>query len=105
MGTIPLAPDFREFLRLLNSHGVEYLLVGGYAVAFHGYPRATLDLDVWIAVSPGNSSRVAGALREFGFDLPEIEGISVPIISHCRLKENKRARGRHTDLNDLEHLP
>ncbi len=49
---ITLPPDFKEFLRLLNTHGVEYLLIGGYAVGYHGYPRATNDMDIWIAIHP-----------------------------------------------------
>lgn len=45
----PLLPaDFKEFLSVLNAHGVDYLLVGGYAVGIHGYPRATVDLDLWV---------------------------------------------------------
>jgi hypothetical protein len=44
-----LQADFKDFLRLLNANRVEYLLIGGYAVGYHGYPRATVDLDVWIA--------------------------------------------------------
>lgn len=43
MAVVNLPPDFREFLKLLNDHQVEYLLIGGYAVAYHGYPRATAD--------------------------------------------------------------
>src|SRR5689334_22254547 len=66
---IALPPDFREFLSLLHSHGVEYLLIGGYAVAYHGYPRATDDIDVWIAVNPENADRLVAALDEFGFEL------------------------------------
>ena len=58
---IRLPPDFREFLSLLNSHRVEYLLIGGYAVAYHGYPRPTGDMDVWIAVNSENARRVAQA--------------------------------------------
>jgi hypothetical protein len=54
-------------LRLLNANQVRYLLVGGYAVGLHGYPRATVDMDVWIAVSPENANRTLGALAEFGF--------------------------------------
>jgi len=46
---IRLPPDFKDFLRLLNSHRVEYLLIGGYAVAYHGYPRPTGDMDIWQA--------------------------------------------------------
>ena len=49
MAETELHPDFREFLRLLASHDVKYLLIGGYAVAYHGYVRPTLDLDVWVS--------------------------------------------------------
>ena len=68
-----LTDDFREFLRLLNANRVEYLLVGGYAVGLHGYPRAPVDLDVWVGATPGNAQRVLASLREFGFDLPALE--------------------------------
>ena len=47
MATIRLPPDFKEFLQLLSAHQVEYLLIGGYAVGYHGYPRATADMDIW----------------------------------------------------------
>jgi hypothetical protein len=69
---IVLPPDFKEFLKLLKEKGVRYLLIGGYAVGYHGYPRATNDMDIWISVHPENAERVVGALREFGFDLPEL---------------------------------
>ncbi len=59
-------------MQCLNEHGVEYLLIGGHAVAFHGYPRATGDLDVWIAVSRVNAERMVTALRAFGFELPDL---------------------------------
>jgi hypothetical protein len=144
-----LTADFKEFLRLLNASRVDYLLVGAYAVGLHGYPRATVDLDVWVNPTPGNASQVIAALREFGFDAPTIEprlfidprsivrfgvppfrieimtsidgvtyrecwnnretfdmdGLAVPVISLPDLKANKRAAGRHKDLNDLENLP
>ena len=67
-----LTDDFREFLRLLNAHRVDYLLVGGYAVGLHGYPRATVDLDVWVRATTDNADRLTKALQEFGFDLPEL---------------------------------
>lgn len=67
-----LSRDFREFLQFLNEHAVEYLLIGGHAVALHGYPRATSDLDVWIGVSEVNAQRLTKALQRFGFDLPEV---------------------------------
>jgi len=69
---LELANDYKEFLRLLRAHGVEYLLIGGWAVGYHGYPRATYDLDVWIATSPANAQRVATALAEFGFNVPDL---------------------------------
>lgn len=59
--------DFKEFLSLLHSEGVEYLLVGGYAVSYYGQPRATGDMDIWINPTAENAARVAGALRRFGF--------------------------------------
>ena len=72
MATIHLPPDFKEFLKLLNAHQVEYLLIGGYAVSYHGYPRATVDMDIWIALQPANAERIVAVLKEFGFDLPEL---------------------------------
>lgn len=67
MATVHLPPDFREFFRWFEEHAVEYLLVGGYAVGYHGYPRATMDLDVWIAATTENARRVIAALTDFGF--------------------------------------
>jgi len=62
-----LSKDFRKFIELLNEHDVRYLVVGGYAVAFHGHPRYTKDLDVWIELSPENADKVLKALEQFGF--------------------------------------
>jgi hypothetical protein len=62
-----LNPDFREFIELLNSNKVEYLVVGGYAVGFHGHPRYTGDIDFWIAISKENALKVIMVLNEFGF--------------------------------------
>lgn len=58
--------DFKEFLRLLTECAVEYLLIGGYAVGYHGYPRATADIDIWVAISPGNAERLTAVFRRFG---------------------------------------
>lgn len=69
---IEFPKDFKEFLRLLNSKKIEYLVVGGYAVGFHGYPRATGDLDIWIAINTKNASKMVNTLKAFGFDLPEL---------------------------------
>lgn len=52
---------------MLDSNGVEYLLIGGYAVNVHGYVRTTNDLDIWINVNPENASRIDRTLRQFGF--------------------------------------
>nr|MDJ0817323.1 hypothetical protein [Desulfobacterales bacterium] len=62
-----LSKDFREFIELLNENKVSYLVVGGYAVAFHGHPRYTKDLDIWIALSPDNANKMMEALKKFGF--------------------------------------
>ncbi len=72
MATIRLPSDFKEFLKLLNAHKVEYLLIGGYAVGYHGYPRATADMDIWIAMNPENAERIVAVLREFGFETSEL---------------------------------
>jgi hypothetical protein len=149
MAAIELHPDFKDFLRLLNSHDVEYLVVGGYAVGYHGYPRATGDMDIWIAINEMNAERTAQVLRDFGmpelktkkqlftekdkiirmgvppvrievitgasgvaFDecyarrgIVKVDDIPVNFISLDDLKTNKRAVGRHKDLEDIEHLP
>lgn len=146
MAGIELHQDFKDFLRLLNSHKVEYLLVGGYAVGYYGYPRATGDMDIWVAVDEINAEKISKALKEFG--VPEatkdtflekdriirmgvppvrievitgasgvdfsscyahrqkidIDEIAVNVISLKDLKANKKAAGRHKDLNDIEHL-
>jgi len=62
-----LNPDYREFFQFLNENEVRYLVVGGYAVAFHGYPRYTKEIDVWIESTAANASRLLQALQDFGF--------------------------------------
>jgi hypothetical protein len=56
-GMMKLTPDFREFIELLNAHEVRYLVVGGYAVAYHGYPRYTHGIDIWLWIHPENAIR------------------------------------------------
>lgn len=148
MAKIELHPDFKDFLRLLHSHKVEYLLVGGYAVGYHGYPRATGDMDIWIALNKVNADKAANVLRDFGMTQDEvskelflekdkvirmgfppvrievitsasgvdfqkcysrrkivhIDKTPVSFISRDDLKINKKACGRHKDLEDLKHL-
>ncbi len=149
MANVNLPPDFKEFLKLLNAHQVEYLLIGGYAVAYHGYPRATGDMDIWIATHSDNTQKIVATLKEFGFDqsglTPELfqqvdqiirmgvppvrieiatgisgvnftecyaarvvdvlDEVEVNLIDLAHLKINKKAAGRHKDLDDLDNLP
>jgi predicted nucleotidyltransferase len=60
--------DFREFIESLNANHVRYLVVGGYAVAFHGHPRYTKDLDIWIESKPENARELVKALKQFGME-------------------------------------
>lgn len=62
-----LYPDFKELLELLNAHKVDYLIVGGYALALHGYPRFTGDLDIYLGIQQDNAKKVLSVLKEFGF--------------------------------------
>jgi predicted nucleotidyltransferase len=59
--------DFREFVELLIKHKVDYLIVGGYAVGIHGYPRYTGDLDIWLHNTPENADKILKVVNEFGF--------------------------------------
>jgi len=59
--------DFRDLLELLNAHKVEYMIVGAYALAFHGAPRYTGDIDIYVRPDPENAQRVMVALNDFGF--------------------------------------
>ena len=80
-----LPPDFKEFLKLLASHQVEYLLIGGYAVGYHGYPRATADMDLWVAIRQENAEKLVAVLKKFGFDVPELS-------TNLFLRENQIVR-------------
>jgi hypothetical protein len=62
-----IQPDFKDLLELFNAHKVEYLIVGGYALAFHGAPRYTGDIDILVRPTEGNAIRILKALDEFGF--------------------------------------
>lgn len=62
-----LNQDFKEFIQSLNDNNVRYLVIGGYAVAYHGHPRYTKDIDVWIEVNPENAANMVKALDDFGF--------------------------------------
>jgi hypothetical protein len=62
-----LNPDFREFIQLLNANKVRYLVVGGYAVAYFGYPRYTKDIDIWLRLERENAELIVRVLQQFGF--------------------------------------
>jgi len=123
--------DFSELLGLFNAHGVEYLVVGAYALAFHGVPRYTGDLDLWIRPDGANGARVLAALEAFGFggvgvtldDLTRGERtgltweqayrervagrygeVPVSYLGLEALIANKQALGRLKDRADLEAL-
>lgn len=66
MGNQELPRDFREFLKLLAEHQVEYLLIGGYAVGYYGYPRTTADMDIWVSLDQANAERLVHVLKAFG---------------------------------------
>jgi hypothetical protein len=69
---MPVNPDFKDLFAALNAAGARFLLVGGYALAHHGHPRFTRDLDVWVEPAPDNSRRVFAALEAFGAPLHEL---------------------------------
>jgi hypothetical protein len=69
---LTLPPDFKEFLKLLKEYDVQYLLIGGYAVGYHGYARATDDMDIWVAIHPDNAQKLVSALKAFGLNDPNL---------------------------------
>jgi len=68
-----LDQNFADFLRLLNSHQVEYLVVGGYAVGYHGFVRATGDLDIFVRRSSDTARKLVAVFKEFGFNDPQLK--------------------------------
>jgi hypothetical protein len=76
-GSVKLQKDLKELVELFLSRKVEFVVVGGHAVAFHGYPRLTDDLDLWILPSRDNAERILGALMELGFVHSEIDSATL----------------------------
>jgi predicted nucleotidyltransferase len=68
MKKLKLETDFIDFLKLCNKYEVEYLVIGGYAVSIHGYPRSTKDLDLCIKISEANAKKMVYVINEFGFE-------------------------------------
>jgi hypothetical protein len=65
-----LPPEFKKLLSALSAKSVDYLLVGGYAVVYHGYVRTTGDIDIWVALDDENAKRVEAAIRSLDFNPP-----------------------------------
>lgn len=87
--------NFKEFIQLLNKNRVKYLIVGGYAVALHGHPRYTKDLDIWIYIEKNNAEKLINALHEFGFASLDIKS------SDFLVKENVIQLGSPPNRIDL----
>ncbi len=79
------------FSRILNEEEVDYLLIGGYAVGYYGYPRATNDIDIWIATTVDNAKKVVYVLRKYGFEYPELN-------EELFLQEDKIVRTGHLPM-------
>ena len=67
-------PDFKDLLALFNAHKVEYIIVGAYALAYHGAPRYTGDMDLYVKPDEQNAHRILAALKEFGFESVGLTG-------------------------------
>jgi len=65
---VKIHPDYKDFISALNNNNVRYVIVGAYALAFHGHPRATGDIDIWIQPERENATALLAALRDYGFE-------------------------------------
>jgi len=83
MSTPSTHPDFEDFLRLLEERRVDYMIVGGYAVAFHGFPRFTKDIDVFFADDRENLARLHAALVAFGFQESTYQSRCCNVPTRC----------------------
>jgi hypothetical protein len=81
---MPLSNDSKEFIALLNSHGVEYLIVGAHSLAFHARPRFTGDLDILIRPTPENATKIVAVLNKFGFG----SDFKLPFFSNFEIQPN-----------------
>jgi len=123
-----LNPDYEEILSIFADHEVAFLMVGAYAMAGHGFPRATGDMDLWVEPTPENATRVYESLVKFGVPIghfkeedfaidgvtfeqawanrveANIDGVIFPVLSLNDLITNKRATGRKKDALDAEWL-
>lgn len=107
-----MSEDFRDILLALKQEGARFLVVGAHALAAHGVPRVTGDLDVWAERSPENAQHIVAALTRFGVPLEawadrltgSLFGVDVSFLGRASFIINKRASGREKDLRDIEML-
>jgi hypothetical protein len=103
MKKLKLETDFIDFINLCNKYEVEYLVIGGYAVSMHGYPRSTKDFDVCIKISEGNALKMVQVIKDFGFE-------SLELTKEDFLRRNFITQLGHEPiridiLNDLDGVP
>ncbi len=87
-----LQSDLREFIALLNSHAVDFVVVGGYAVGYHGFPRFTGDIDLFLRPTAENSTRVVAVLRAFGF--ADVAGVDETLVQPGKVVQLGRPPNR-----------
>lgn len=90
--------DHQEFIKLLNKHDVEYLLIGGVAVNLYGYNRGTGDIDIWIGSSISNKKKVISAIDEFGYNTSVYKEMSIDEITMFSL--GSRDQPGHIELTN-----
>lgn len=103
MKRLKLETDFTDFVKLCNKYEVEYLVIGGYAVSIHGYPRSTKDFDVCIRISEENAKKMVEVIKDFGFG-------SLKLAKDDFLKRDFITQLGHEPvridiLNDLDGVP
>jgi predicted nucleotidyltransferase len=86
------------FIKMLNKHNVEYLLIGGLAVAYHGYPRTTHDMDLWSNPEPDNAKKLLKAIDEYGYDISSLEGVYLKNNEAIKLPYNQQSHLRKIDI-------
>jgi hypothetical protein len=94
---LELSRDLRELLNCFLIHEVRFMVIGGHAVSFHGYPRFTKDLDIWIERCPSNAEKVVSALKEFGLDF---DGLSREMFTD---ESRMTQMGREPNRVDILH--
>ena len=103
MPKIKLENDFVDFVELCNLHAVEYLIIGGYAVSFHGYPRSTKDLDICIKISEENAEKMVQVITDFG--LGSLKLVREDFLKRDFITQLGHEPVRIDILNDIDGVP